>query len=177
LETQRFHQNWEAVAWLNPIVNNLMNHIGRFSSHTIPQAKCIEPIREPRKLSQIAGELGLQLSGWADTSELHGLNQVGFFTCPNGGNNKIFKMFADGSVILTSVPPWFDSRNFQNFLKFQLPRLMEKLDLTEQHAGTIAYRMEEIFEGFFEMMFPIDDKRQPPKTHFELCRIAGNARH
>jgi hypothetical protein len=27
LETQRFHRNWEAVAWLSPIMDNLMNHI------------------------------------------------------------------------------------------------------------------------------------------------------
>jgi hypothetical protein len=28
-ETQRFHNNWESVAWLNPVVDNLMNHIAQ----------------------------------------------------------------------------------------------------------------------------------------------------
>jgi hypothetical protein len=28
-ETQRFHNNWESVAWLNPVADNLMNHIAQ----------------------------------------------------------------------------------------------------------------------------------------------------
>lgn len=29
LETQRFHNNWEAVAWLTPVVDTLLNHMAQ----------------------------------------------------------------------------------------------------------------------------------------------------
>jgi hypothetical protein len=111
--------------------------------------------REQAKLNRIAENFGLSLISGAWSSSLEtGGTLAAMFSCPNTGAHKILKVFEDGSSLMTSVPSSFNADDFHFFMKIEFPRIMEKLDLTDIHAGSVAERVQQAFEEFFGEMFP-----------------------
>ena len=118
--SEQSHDEWWSS--LRPIVRDALDSSGggnSFANFTVKERNVLvetvekwlttgrdEAERINEELNKVAERMGLTLANWI-TSPSQNLT-VAFFQCPDGGDSKIYKLYADGSESITNVPADFN---------------------------------------------------------------------